>query len=378
MTVRRAVAMIGRVNQPAAQLPVFRTGTHTSVDGREFTVTPEILTELAESYDPDLAEAPLVVGHPKLDAPAYGWAKALVADGETLFARPHQVEPAFAEAVNAGRYKKVSVRIYLPDSAGNPKPGKHYLRHIGFLGAAAPAVKGLASVQFSADDDSLEFASPLKYLGTTLTDLFQRLRDWMIERDGAEAADRVIPQWAIRSIDTDTDPPDELPATAPAFAAPSTSTEITMDPKDLEKQKADLEARERAIAERELSARRNDAVAFAEQLVKDGKVLPRHQAPVVELLLALPADTSIAFAEGSQQIEKPAAQALREFLSELTPRIDYREKSGVESAPASIAFAAPDNAVIDAGRADLYQRAKSYQTQHPGTGWIDAVRAVGG
>ena len=370
---------------PAA-LPIFRTGTHTSVDGRPFTATAAILAELAESYDPALSEAPLVVGHPALDAPAYGWTKALKSDGDVLYAEPAQVEPAFAEAVNAGRYKKVSASFYLPDSAGNPKPGKHYLRHIGFLGAAAPAVKGLQPVQFAGDDGAIEFAGPLKALGMTLADLFQRLRDYFVERDGAEQADKLIPQWAIRETMRVVDDPVDA-AAAPAFAAPPQSrqtVEITMDEQtkqQLAAQSADLKAREQALADRETKARRDDAVAFAAVLVAAGKLLPRQQAPVVEILLALPADTAISFADPAAsgvEITQPAAQALRGFLEELPKQIDYREKSGADRDVAPIAFAAPEGARVDASRAEIYSRAKQLQLQQPTLGWIDAVRAAGG
>src|SRR5579883_1263984 len=143
----------------AKRLAIFRAGKHTSVDGRSVEFTPQAVREIADSYDPSALEAPLVVGHPQTDNPAYGWVKALSVDEDgTLYAEPQQVEPQFAEMVNAGRFKRISSSIYLPDSPGNPKPGRHYLKHVGFLGAAAPAVKGLPIASFAADDAALEFA----------------------------------------------------------------------------------------------------------------------------------------------------------------------------------------------------------------------------
>ena len=48
--------------------------------------------------------------------------------------------PIFLHALKEGRYKKRSISL-------TPE-GK--LRHVGFLGAAKPAVKGLADIQFSS------------------------------------------------------------------------------------------------------------------------------------------------------------------------------------------------------------------------------------
>ncbi|MBN0401429.1 peptidase, partial [Pseudomonas aeruginosa] len=110
--------------------------------------TEAILQEIAATYDPALSEAPLVIGHPKLNAPAYGWAKGLEVREGMLYAEPHQVVPEFAEAANRKMYKKRSASVYLPDSPGNPVPGKHYLRHIGFLGAVPPAIKGIPDAPF--------------------------------------------------------------------------------------------------------------------------------------------------------------------------------------------------------------------------------------
>lgn len=376
------------MNQPAS-LAIFRAGTHTSVDGRSLPFSEDVIRELAESYDPQLSEAPLVVGHPKIDAPAYGWAKTLRADGGVLYAEPHQVEPQFAELVNAGRLKKISTSIYLPNSPGNPKPGKHYIRHIGFLGAAAPSVKGLPSASFAEGDGAIEFAGPTSWLGSVLVDVLQRLRDHFVERDGVDAADKIIPQWSIRSLDTAAN---ESPATSFAAAsseAPTLETdamskddaaafaerEQTLNTRD-----ADITAREQALKDRESKARRDDVVSFAAQLVKDGKLLPREQAPIVEILLALPADTSVSFAEGDGNVTKAVGDVLQQFLTALPKRIDFAEKSPSPSGGIveSVEFAAPAGMQVDAAQLELHAKARAYQAQHPNVGYMDAVRAVGG
>ena len=101
-------------------------------------------------------EAPIVIGHPSDNAPAYGWVSGLSFDeGAGLEAEPAQVEAQFAEMVADGRFKKVSASFYTPESASNPAPGVYYLRHVGFLGAQPPAVKGLKPVAFAEDDEGV-------------------------------------------------------------------------------------------------------------------------------------------------------------------------------------------------------------------------------
>ncbi|HCF4779030.1 TPA: peptidase [Pseudomonas aeruginosa] len=344
--------------------------------------TEAILQEIAATYDPALSEAPLVIGHPKLNAPAYGWAKGLDVREGMLYAEPHQVVPEFAEAANRKMYKKRSASVYLPDSPGNPVPGKHYLRHIGFLGAVPPAIKGIPDAPFNfAEDDgalAIEFAEA-PYAVTGLTDILRRLRDFFVEREGAERADQLIPQWQLSSIEEDarrasvqdtapqasalfSEPVIEGVDAAAASAAAAEEPQGTVTPSDgasasaaeadrtshpsqqdttmpdeaaLQERQRQLDEREQLLATREAQVaqqkaqeHRNEVTEFAEALVQAGRLLPRQKAPVIELLVSLPTDTPLEFAEGDGQVTKPAAEVLRSLLAELPKQVDFSEKSG--------------------------------------------------
>lgn len=128
-------------------IEIFKTGTHKDSKGRERTWTTDDLDKMVSMYNPDNHEAPMVIGHPKASDPAYGWAQKLKRVGEKLFALPGQVVPEFAEMVKQGLYKKRSIRV-LPDGS---------LGHIGFLGAAAPAIKGLKDIEFSQDSEAEDY-----------------------------------------------------------------------------------------------------------------------------------------------------------------------------------------------------------------------------
>ncbi len=144
------------------EMEIFRTGQWTSSAGVTRTWTPAELAELATSYDQALAPAPLTIGHTQdlpTSAPAYGWVERLVVRGGRLVAQLGQVVPELRRLVQAGYYKTRSVEIYPPEHPANPKPGHYYLKAVAFLGAKAPAVKGLAPVQFS-EVPALAYAEP--------------------------------------------------------------------------------------------------------------------------------------------------------------------------------------------------------------------------
>jgi hypothetical protein len=163
-------------------------------------------------------------------------------------------------------------------------------------------------------------------------------------------------------------------------AAAAAAAEFAERESQLTKDREALAAREKAIADREVKARREDAVQFAETLVKGGKLLPREAAPVVELLLALPSAEPLSFAEGDATVSKPAADVLRGFLDGLPKRIEYGREISRDGghAEGSVNFAAPDGTIVDAGRLELLSKARAYQGTHPNTTFADAVRAVGG
>ena len=250
---------------PKAQqsIHIFRPGNHTAMQGQSLAFTEADLAATAAAYNPALHEAPLVIGHPDADAPAWGWVESLAVGPAGLMATPRQVAPAFAEAVVTGRYKKVSASFYTPDSPHNPKPGVYYLRHVGFLGAQPPAVKGLAPVQFADDGGdcvSFEFAeSDVNGILRRMAGLFRSLRDYLVDKDGLEKADTVIPSWAMDWLQEDSAVAAFKTADIPAFkektmpqkevAAELLSAQI-LDTTDESRRVADLESQLACFAER--------------------------------------------------------------------------------------------------------------------------------
>ncbi|WP_170432967.1 hypothetical protein [Ruegeria arenilitoris] len=141
----------------SVEIEIFRPGKHRAMNNKEYTFSQADAEATATAFDPSTGPVPVVVGHPKHDAPAYAWAESVFMDGEVMKARLTDIDPAFAEIVKSGRYKRISAAFYPPDATNNPVPGQYYLRHIGFLGAAAPAVKGLKPVEFAAAEEWLAF-----------------------------------------------------------------------------------------------------------------------------------------------------------------------------------------------------------------------------
>lgn len=191
---------MGIPSQPApgsfGPIEVFRVGTFSDMSGTKQTIGRQTLASIAASYNAEDNPAPVVIGHPETDAPAFGWVDRLFVENDVLKATVRDVVPEFADAVKAGRYKRVSISLFTPDSTANPTPGDFHLRHVGFLGAQAPAVSGLKPVKFAGGAGqsislSQNFAAPLS---PEVQELAQLRREAMERRvEDLIQAGRVLP-----------------------------------------------------------------------------------------------------------------------------------------------------------------------------------------
>jgi hypothetical protein len=126
---------------------VFKTGTHKDKNGKEKTWTVADLDRMVSSYNEKVDPAPITIDHienkdPIKKGPAFGWVEKLERIGNSVFAKFKQVVPEFARAVDQGLFRTRSIAVN-PDGT---------LRHVSWLGANKPAIKGLADFSFSSDD----------------------------------------------------------------------------------------------------------------------------------------------------------------------------------------------------------------------------------
>lgn len=174
---------------------VFTAGWHTDSAGNRKLWTTADLDRIVSSFNPSFHEPPLVIGHPSDNAPAFGWISAMKRVGNDLLVSYRDVAAEFKEWVAKGFYKKKSIAVY-PDGS---------LRHIGYLGAAPPAIKGLPDFQFNDGDRQATFYD---YEDMTVATLFRRLREWIIGKFGQDEADKVLPDYQITDLQTSAAMPD--------------------------------------------------------------------------------------------------------------------------------------------------------------------------
>lgn len=316
-------------------IEIFRAGRHTASDGRTITFSAAELQAAVSAYDPALHEAPLTVGHPVSDtAPAYGWVSKMDFSAPVVTVQPNQVNPDFAELVNAGAFKKISASWYLPDSPSNPTPGNYYLRHVAFLGAVPPALHGLKNASFAAADQGhIEFGD---WSDVQEANLFGRLRDWLIGKFGLDEADKAMPSHLVDSVKEAALRP-VMPAVIDAVPYPTSYsegnllniTDVAAREAALVTREAELVSRTQAIEVVERGARLQAHTDFAQRMVNEGRLLPRDQARAVSFMQALPASASVVeFSEAGVESATPVVEVFKAFVAGLPHAIDFGERAG--------------------------------------------------
>lgn len=362
------------------EIEVFRPGTFTPMNGSPMEFSAADLSASAEAYDAETAPAPAVVGHPSTDAPAYGWAQSFSYDGdsERMTARVGDLEPAFAEAVRARRYAKISMALFKPDAPANPKPGVYYPKHIGFLGGAAPAVSGLKPVHFAGSDDEtviIEFGDP-GFRDTA--SLFRRTRDFFIEQFGLERADEILPSYQIDWLEERAgDPPNNFSAPKNEDIPPVTKPAQPNPDAAFAAREADIARREAEMADRERARLHGEHQAFADDLADKGRLLPAHVTAAVTLLDALSRTDELDFADDAGKTVKTApADLLKTMLAEAPVAVDFSPAPAADTTIQPAHFAAPDGQAVDRDGLETHAKALEYQRAHPDVAFLDAVRAV--
>jgi hypothetical protein len=327
-------------------IPVFKTGTHTNSEGKESTWTEADLDLIVSKYDPSYHEAPAVIGHPENDSPAWGWVEKLKREGQLLYAKFKDLVPEFMEMVNKGMYKKRSISLY-PDWT---------LKHVGFLGAALPGVKGLPNVKFKdGDQKTIEFSFECKQCNHCGRDTEHRiptngnnfcqkegkrmkLWEWIMLKAKGEGV-------TIDDAQSFSEPSrGAVPAPSQADIQAQVSAEVAKQVKakelefaeklnaekqNLATQKADLDKEKAALEKAKSEKVKADIQSFCEGLCKEGKLTPAMMKfgmgmqNFMEKIATI--QETIEFSEGNEKKTQTPFEYMKGFLGSFKKQIEFGE-----------------------------------------------------
>lgn len=364
-------------------IPVFKAGKHTDSAGNKKTWTEADLDTIVAKYQPADHEAPVVIGHPADNSPAWGWVESLKREGQLLFAKLKDVAPAFADMVRKGLFKKRSISLY-PDMS---------LRHVGFLGAMPPAVKGLPDVAFKACEAgvTVEFATDCKNCKACVKNFGSaggspaekgketrgmKLMDWLKGKaatEGVTIEDAPVsymsPPPTPASGGQLTEPVVNIKALVDAGVAQAVSAkelEFAERQNALAAKEAELKRREDVIKEAAGKRLRDEIASFCEGLCKAGKLTPAMRKAGMGLDTFMEKISAIQevveFSEGDKKVKQTPLEYMKSLLASAKKQIEFGE----------VATADKDVSGVDKRE----QAIRNYQEANKGMTYRDAVLAV--
>lgn len=344
---------------------IFRAGTHTDSAGNKTTFTREELASAVQAYGEGDWRAPLVCGHPKGDAPAYGWVGKMRVDeeGGVWVDQVDELNQDFAELMEKKAFRNRSASWYHPDHPSNPTPGVWGLRHLGMLGAMPPALKGLKDVEFhDSEGITVEFED---YALTAIGRVFRNMREFFIEKFGMDVTDKVIPNWTVADLDEmgrrRAEPENTPPLPDVAFTETEDAPTMDLTPAqiaDLQQKAAradaleaengslktantDLQAKVTNFAEQERVTAAANALTQAKAdlapLVTAGKILPAQVDYHAQMLVGQDNQAKVfEFGEFTGEKAMTARAAYLHNLGQSQKVVEYSEVTSSAAMPADL------------------------------------------
>jgi len=278
------------------EIEVFRAGEYPQA-----SISEADLDQVIRDYDPAVHEAPLCLGHPADNHPAFGWVESLRRQGDILLAKIKQVVPELAEAVKQGIYKKRSASFLRPHRSPT---GRWYLNHIAFLGAAEPQVKGLKDIAFADAGDRVDFE--------------------YTPQGGDKKEEIIMPEKILTQAEVQT-MIDQAVAKAREDAKAEFTARADAQKKENEGLQAKVKAAEDRAAKVEIEALRKDTASFCEDLVRQGRLLPAmRDAGLVNFMVSLDGEAATVDFAGKDKAEKVTPRAwMQKFLEGLPKAVSF-------------------------------------------------------
>lgn len=387
-------------------IEIAKVGSWPSESGAVVSLTKQMLSDVAESYDPDLYRAPFIVTHDEQNQPAWSssvsfadqlWkagalVKRLFMKGSTLVAEAEKVDPEYKSLFDNGRIPALSTKFYRPTDPGNPTPGHWAIRHVA--GVLFPGIKGLAAPAFAEGDPGLS----VLYLGEGMTakivGILSGLRQYLVDTVGADEAEKYIPTMDLAKLavseetedgsmsmgmpkeDYQMGEKDKMQIAQPTFSEMPEAKELLLQLEALRQQNAELISQ--AAAEKRMSLQR-EALSFAEGLADSKKITPAEIDGVAAEYFAAVSIGSVSFGEGDSAKTVDPVQSLKARYSKIAPMPVPEGALNMGADPDSeptLSFSEPAGLRVNPEKLKKLQEAQRFALENK-TDLMTALKAVG-
>jgi hypothetical protein len=384
---------------------IFRAGTRTASDGRTFVFSDKELDEIAESYNPNSFRAPLILSHNTFGRSdrelahselAFGAVEKVIRMGDRLMAFFNPIASEVKGWVEEGRILDRSASFYPPSSPNNPTPGKWSLRHVALLGKTPPAVKGMEVLQldellFDDGSEAIEFGGAMN--NRLVADLFRGVRDFLIEVQGLEIAEELLPHDLLSELQEGDEwaegrdrergqlmadlakEIDQIRSELRSLRAnPNHQEELMVDQnyeelrEELDRYKSEAAILKQQVAEERKERRLTRIASFQEKM--QGRITPAMMEPIE---LSFGEETkNVSFSSFCESLSDWQLNYMEQLIGKLPVIVDFGERTA-SAAPGRGAARNSPAIAYDSASLSLHEKVTAYQRENPALSYSEVL-----
>lgn len=309
------------------EMEVFRGGTQTDSQGNKSEWTEEKLNKIVASFNEVGEKVPAIVnkdGHSHSNGPAFGWFSGFKRVNDSIWATLGDINENFSEMLRTKAFKNRSIAL---------RPNDLSPLHVAFLGAMPPAIKGLADYNFKEGEEFSQFEFDIgekefsEFTEDTFKEkLIQALGSLFSEKEQSGKLNK-NPLIGDDNMDFkeqfEAEQAKNLKLTTELTASQAESKTFSESATSEKKRADDLQVGIDADKTKTIDKEFN---AFAEQLVKDSKILPAEKSFVVTTMKTLSGQPAYDFTENGETTKRSQLEDYKKVLENKSVESLFSEK----------------------------------------------------
>jgi len=315
-------------------IEVFRAGKQTDSAGHTQEWTEADLDKMVTATEAIGEDVAWTIGHPESDtAPAFAWSSKWIRKGKSLYAEMKDITSELADMLKKKMFKNRSIALR-PDLS---------LQHIALLGAAPPAVKGLAAMGFKSGDDIKLFNECFEDDNNFAEDnmktkIINAFKSWISSTPEGNL-EKLFNEKPSNKGDQEMDVKELETKFEAKFSEMNTQIEAVKSENEALKTenktlKEDNEKSAKEFAEYKTNQKRAAFGEWFDKQVEAGRELPANKEATVSTMMILDGRETMDFAEGDETIKKTPLDIFKAKIEASENGVEFSEVARKEKAEA--------------------------------------------
>jgi len=285
-------------------IELFKIGKHPLAENQHVWTNADLDQIVANQT----SDKPITIDHPMngviAKTAAFGWIGKLENRNGTLFGEIKSLVAEFALMLSKKMFKNVSIGLVKRDAGWT-------MGHLAFLGAKAPAVEGLAEIDFSLDNDLVE-SSVIEFEVNIDFASNEDVNPDKVNPENINQEDKIM---TIEQLQAELD---KALAKIKELEAAKTSDNSAALIKENEELKV-------AITGIQAELRNNTFENFCKEEIEAGRLTPSEKDATIAIMKTLDGQEAIDFSVDGKNEKKSTLSIFQDTIRNRKPAVDFSE-----------------------------------------------------